>query len=561
MEDLTHAAVEWMETDPDIGDRHELAALVERVRAGEVVAAADLADRFTGPLEFGTAGLRGRMGAGPNRMNTAVVTTATAGLCVVLRKDLADTPHLVVGYDARHRSAALAKTVARVATAAGVRVSLLPGPLPTPVLAFALLRLGADAGVNITASHNPPADNGYKVYLGERMDPEGGGAQLTSPFDQRIFAAIRGVGPAATVPVSESGWEVLGLDIVAAYIASAAALVRPGPKDLRIALTAMHGVGAHTALKALTAAGFSDVALVARQAEPDPDFPTTPFPNPEEDGALDLAIATAREVDAELVIALDPDADRCAVALPDATQPVGWRQLSGDQVGSLLGEQAAIEHEGNLESVLARSIASGSMLAKVAAAHGLRAVETLTGFKWIVRRPEVVYGYEEAIGYCVAPKVVRDKDGITAALKVCELAARLKASGRTLDDALTDLCVKYGLHETSPLTVRVDDLSLIRRGMANLRAAPIAELAGSAVTDYADLRGGWGGLAPTDAIRMVTARRDKVVIRPSGTEPKLKCYLEVVEPVAGPGDLPAARAAAAVRLERIKTELRRVLEI
>ncbi len=561
MKDLTDAAVEWIASDPDAGDRQELGALVDRVHAGDVAAAADLADRFTGPLEFGTAGLRGRMGAGPNRMNTAVVTTATAGLCAFLKANLPGGAHLVVGYDARHRSAAFAKTVAGVATAAGVRVLLLPRPLPTPVLAFALLRLRADAGVNITASHNPAADNGYKVYLGERVDPEGGGAQLTSPFDRRIYAAIRDVGPASTVPVAASGWEVVGPDIVAAYVAAAAALVPSGPKDLRIALTAMHGVGADTALKALTAAGFTEVAMVASQTEPDPDFPTTPFPNPEEDGALDQAIATAREVDAELVIALDPDADRCAVAIPDSARPSGWRQLSGDQIGCLLGEQAAGEHAGDPQAVLARSFASSSTLDDIAGAHGLRSVETLTGFKWIVRPHGLVYGYEEAIGYCVAPGVVRDKDGITAALKVCELAARLRQSGRTLDDALTDLCVTHGLHETSPLTVRVEDLSLIRRGMVNLRAAPPAELAGAPVIEFADLRDGRGGLGPTDAVLIVTARRDKVVVRPSGTEPKLKCYLEVVEPVAGPRDLPAARAAAAVRLEAIKTELRRVLGI
>jgi phosphomannomutase len=323
----------------------------------------------------------------------------------------------------------------------------------------------------------------------------------------------------------------------------------------------MHGVGASTARRVFSGAGFTDLHLVAEQCTPDPDFPTVAFPNPEEAGALDLAIATGARVGADLIVALDPDADRCSVALPDAAQPSGWRQLTGDELGALLGDQAAAEHRGDPRAVLSRSIVSGTLLGKIAAAHGVGSAETLTGFKWISRAPGLVFGYEEAIGYCVDPASVRDKDGITAGLKSAVLAARLKAAGRTLDDALADLAVAHGLHHTAPLTFRVADVSLIARGMANLRANPPVVLAGSPVNQWADLATGWNGLPPTDGVLFSTARADRVVVRPSGTEPKLKCYLEVVEPVAALSALPDAQEAARVRTEAIKNELRAILRI
>jgi phosphomannomutase len=547
----------WVAADPDPRDRAELTALIGVATSGEPAAAADLADRMAGPLTFGTAGLRGAIGAGPNRMNTAVVTTATAGLCRVLREDLGAGFHLVVGYDARHRSDEFARTVAAVAVAAGGRVSLMPGTFPTPVLAYALNALDADAGVMVTASHNPPADNGYKVYLGARMsEPGGAGAQIVPPMDSRIFEAILASGPAADVPVAANGWEPIPEQVIDAYVSAAASLVAGRGAPLKVVLTAMHGVGAATALRTLAAAGFDDVTPVAEQIDPDPDFPTVTFPNPEEPGALDLAMATAAQIGADLIVALDPDADRCSLAVPSGE---GWRQLSGDEIGALLGEQAAAEHQGDADATLARSIVSSSLLGRIAVAHGLRGTETLTGFKWISRAPGLVFGYEEAIGYCVNPTAVRDKDGISAAVKACELAATLKAAGRTLEDQLAELAVRHGLHATSPLSFRVADLSLIGRALERLRADPPAALAGAAVISYDDLVQGYRGLPPTDGVRIATDAGDRVIVRPSGTEPKLKCYLEVVAPVDSVAELPQVREAAAQRLDQIKGELRSVL--
>lgn len=551
----------WIGDDPDGRDRAELTALLALAEGGDAPAVADLEDRFAGPLTFGTAGLRGRIGAGPHRMNTAVLTTATAGLCTVLDSQLGQGFTVAVGYDARHRSDAFARTVAAVVVAAGGRALLMPSALPTPLLAFALLRLDADAGVMVTASHNPPADNGYKVYVGRRMsEPGGSGAQIVPPMDTRIFDAIQAVRSAGDVPVAASGWETVADTIVEEYVTEAVRLVADEPRPpLRVALTAMHGVGAQVALHVLSAAGFDDVHLVAEQSAPDPDFPTVSFPNPEEPGALDLAIATATAVDADLVVALDPDADRCSVAIPERASPGGWRQLTGDEVGAALGEQAGRTHAGKASAVLARSIVSSALLARIAAVHGVGSAQTLTGFKWIARAPGIVYGYEEAIGYCVNPAVVRDKDGVTAALKVCELAAALKAAGRGLDDLLADLALEHGLHATSPLTFRVDDLALIGEALGRLQGNPPATLAGAAVLENDDLARGWAGLPPTDGIRLVTDRADRVVVRPSGTEPKLKCYLEVVERVTDRGELPAARQRADSRLEAIKDDLKAAL--
>mgnify|MGYP001430116028 CR=1 FL=1 len=559
MTELLDRARGWVAADPDARDRAEMTALIGAAESGEPAAVRELADRMNGQLTFGTAGLRGAIGAGPNRMNTAVVTTATAGLCQVLREDLGEGFHVVVGYDARHRSSEFARTVAAVAVAAGGRVSLMPSIYPTPVLAYALTALNADAGVMVTASHNPPADNGYKVYLGARLSEPGcAGAQIVPPMDSRIFEAILAVGSAADVPVVTSGWDQIDNGVIDDYVTAASSLVRGEGAPLKVVLTAMHGVGAATALRTLAAAGFGDVTPVAEQIEPDPDFPTVAFPNPEEPGALDLAMATAARVDADLIVALDPDADRCSLAVPSAG---GWRQLSGDEIGALLGDQAATEHAGDAGATLARSIVSSSLLGRIAASRGLNGAETLTGFKWISRAPGLVFGYEEAIGYCVNPTVVRDKDGISAAVKACELASGLKAAGRTLEDKLTDLAVQHGLHATSPLTFRVEDLSVIGQALARLKANPPATLAGASVISYDDLGEGYQGLPPTEGVRVATDAGDRVIVRPSGTEPKLKCYLEVVTPVGSAEALPQVRQAAAARLDQIKDELRGVLGI
>jgi phosphomannomutase len=484
-------------------------------------------------------------------MNVELVARATWAVAEWLRANGSGRT-VVVGCDARHGSADFFTTTTGVLAAAGFDVIALPGHSPTPLVAFTCRDLGAAAAIQITASHNPAGDNGYKLYGGIGTDVPG--AQIVSPIDARIEALMAAAPPEIPCyPVAPDDHEWAA---ASRYLDRLATRFGHVDDPLRIALTPMHGVGGRLAVEALANAGFDDVHVVDEQADPDPDFPTVAFPNPEEPGALDLAIATAVRVGADLIVALDPDADRCSVAIPEAG---GWRQLSGDELGALLGEQAAVAHAGDAGATLARSLVSSSLLGQIATAHGLAGAETLTGFKWISRAPGLVFGYEEAIGYCVNPTVVRDKDGISAAVKACELAARLKAEGRTLADQLADLAVRHGLHATSPLTFRVEDLSVIGRALQRLRDQPPTSLAGAPVVAYDDLTEGYQGLPPTDGVRIATDAGDRVIVRPSGTEPKLKCYLEVVAPVGSVEDLPQVREAAAARLDRIKDELRQVL--
>lgn len=555
----------WIADDPDTTTAAELTDLLTAAQGGDSAAEAELADRFSGLLTFGTAGLRGHLGGGPNRMNRAVVIRAAAGLVDVLRRRTNGNFTLVIGHDARHKSREFAIDTAAVAVAAGGRALLLPRALPTPVTAFALRHLGADAAVVVTASHNPPEDNGYKVYLGGTVVTDSGcGSQIVPPFDSEIFEAIKSVPSVASVSRATSGWEELDETLVEDYLTCVTSLVdSPSPagaSNLRIVLTSMHGVGGATMLEALHRRGFTDVHLVTEQHEPDPDFPTVRFPNPEEPGALDLSFELAQRVNADIILANDPDADRCSAAVPDASAPNGWRQLTGDEVGSLLGEQTAHRYEGNADAVLANSIVSSRLLARIAAAHGLTHRNTLTGFKWISRVPGLVFGYEEALGYCVDPAHVRDKDGISACLRLATLAAASKLSGRTLIDELDDLARAHGLHATAPLTIRVDDLSIIATGMANLRAHGIASLAGSPVVTTVDLAEGSAELPPTDGLLFLTEANDRVVARPSGTEPKLKCYLEVIIPVEN-GDVAAARKTAAERLAAVSADVRAALGV
>ncbi|MCK7677092.1 phospho-sugar mutase [Corynebacterium sp. CCM 9186] len=553
----------WASHDPDPATREELNQLIDAAASSTADSAAvtELESRFAGPLMFGTAGLRGRVGAGETRMNRAVVTRATHGLMSWLNDQVDDTPTVVIGCDARHGSADFRKAAAGVIAAAGGRALVLPAQLPTPITAFAVRHLGADAGIMVTASHNPPDDNGYKVYLGGRVaSGPAEGVQLISPADTEIAGAIAAAPPADEIALA---WEKSEhVDVLDAYLSRAEEIGRAFPatdaarSGLRVALTPMHGVGGYTAVRALEAAGFTDVHLVPGQAEPDPDFPTVAFPNPEEPGALDLSMELAREIDADIIIALDPDADRCSTAIPDSDAPGGWRQLTGDEIGALLGEFLASHRENGDTAeppVLANSIVSGRLLARIAAAHGLRHQATLTGFKWIARTPGMIFGYEEAIGYCCDPTRVRDKDGVTAAVTMCSLAAGLKAAGRSLQDELDDLARRHGLHATAPLTFRVADTSLIAEGMRTLRSAPPSQLAGSPVVECVDLLDGYRDLPATDGMLLVTRDDDRVIVRPSGTEPKLKCYLEVVLPVATDGAIP--RTTAAERLEQIRTDM------
>ncbi|MGY1917103.1 phospho-sugar mutase [Blastococcus sp. SYSU DS0973] len=535
-DDLLATARAWADADPHEGDRAEILALVD---AGDT---AELARRFAGPLTFGTAGLRGPLRAGPAGMNAAVVLRAAAGV----GRHLLDTGHcggtVVIGFDARRRSDEFARLSAQVFSGLGFEVQVLPRPLPTPVLAFAVRHLGAVAGVMVTASHNPPDDNGYKLYLEQ-------GAQLVPPVDRAIEEAIAAVGPARGIALT-GGHAILGDDILTEYVTAVVRALDPervpaaDRAALTVAYTAMHGVGASTTRLAFAAAGFAEPAGVPEQDAPDPAFPTTSFPNPEEPGAVDLLLALAERVGADVAIAQDPDADRCSVVC-------GGRQLTGDEVGALLADWLLRR---GVRGTYASSLVSGSLMHAIAEAHGAPSEETPTGFKWIMRAGSaaapLVYGYEEALGYSVAPSVVRDKDGISAALAVALLAAELKAAGRTLLDRLDELADEHGLFVTGQLSVRVEDLSVISDAMARLRSAPPAALLGRPV-EFADLA---EGSPPVDAVRLL-GEGVRVIVRPSGTEPKLKAYLETVVPVHDDAGLIAARGRGADELDQLRTEM------
>ena len=542
------AARTWLSEDPDADTRAELSQLLDS-RDAE-----GLADRFGARLQFGTAGLRGALGAGPNRMNRAVVIRAAAGLAAYLLETGGTS--VVIGYDARHKSDVFAWDTAAVMAGFGLTASVLPRPLPTPVLAFAIRHLGVSAGVMVTASHNPPQDNGYKVYLGD-------GGQIVPPADGDISRHIDAVGALADVPRSDA-WHLLDDAVLDAYLADVTSmplLATLPHRDVRIAYTPLHGVGRDVVLAAFERAGFTPLAVVAEQGAPDPDFPTVAFPNPEEPGAIDLALALARATSADLVLANDPDADRCAVAIPDSLVTGGWRMLRGDEVGVLLAD-FLLSH--GISGRYATTIVSSSLLSKMAIAHGMPYSETLTGFKWIVNSgSDLVYGYEEALGYCVAPYLTRDKDGISAALIVALLAATLRASGSSLVSRLDELAREYGLHATDQLSVRVSDLAQIGAAVDRLRAAPPSSLGGLPVTGVDDLFLGAGGLPPTEGLRYwldgttLGCGQARVVVRPSGTEPKLKCYLELVVDVTMSVD--DARVLAHGVLHQIGIDLRAAL--
>jgi len=553
---LRDAALRWIADDPSPRDRAELQQVLADAMGGNASALADLADRMRAPLAFGTAGLRGPLRAGPAGMNLAVVRRAAAGIAAHLLANGGPRRVVVVGHDARHRSREFAQDAANVFSAAGFRVLLAAEPLPTPITAFAVRRLNAAAGVQVTASHNPPQDNGLKVYLH-------GGSQIVAPTDAAIEAAIAAVPAAVSVDTSGTpeSWPAEGPDaIVEPYLARVASLAVGAAKDLRIVATALHGVGARTLVEALRRAGFTDVQMVAAQERPDPDFPTVNFPNPEEPGATDLLLELAERMDADLAIANDPDADRCSIGARAADG--SWRMLRGDETGALLGDHllSGLNRAIHPDPLVATTIVSSALLESIAAARRVRFDLTLTGFKWIVRAGDgqgagLVYGYEEALGICVDPDHVRDKDGISAAVVAADLAAALKARDRTLFDALDDLARGHGLYLTDQLSIRVDHLTEISTVMHRLRSSLPTTLLDSPVTSSEDL------LPRTDAVILRTAST-RVVVRPSGTEPKIKCYLEVVAPVhAQATDLTDARAAATGSLARLRAEIAEVLGV
>ena len=605
------AAVEaWIADDPDPGDRVELQALLERAflaggaragagtgalaganagagagtgagartgagagtgdgrAGGEAGAIAELRDRFADRLHFGTAGLRGVVAAGPNRMNRAVVRAATAAVAGWLAgagsagraggAGPAGGSSVVVGCDARHRSAEFAEEAAGVLAGAGIAVHMLPRPCPTPLLAFAVRHLGTAAGVMITASHNPAADNGYKLYLSD-------GAQVIPPADADIEKRIAGLGPLARVPVAAAGSALItrhGDEIAEAYLAAIVAAAGPavtGAAELNVVYTPMHGVAGRLMLRLLRLAGFAAPHVVAAQAEPDPDFPTVAFPNPEEPGALDLALADARRLGADLVVASDPDGDRLAVAVPEEA---GWRVLTGDQVGALLGASLLDRTAGQAAPqarLVASTVVSSTLLSKIAAAAHIHYAETLTGFKWIARAADgvpgarFVFGYEEALGYAVGD-VVRDKDGFGAALAMLRLAEEAKSADRSVLDVYDDLERAYGVHLTSQLTLRTADQAQV---MSRLRAAPPDAFGGEPVAGRTDLAEGAGNVPRADVLIFRLAG-GRVVLRPSGTEPKIKCYIEITEMAAG-RSLAAAREAAAARLVPLRAALEELL--
>ena len=530
--EILDRARDWISQDPDSVTRDELQRLIDADDTAE------LEDRFRERLQFGTAGLRAALGAGPNRMNRVIVAQAASGLAAYLLAHEAESS-VVIGYDARHNSDVFARDTAEIMQAAGVRAHLLPRPLPTPVAAFAIRHLGCSAGVVVTASHNPPQDNGYKVYLADS-------SQIVPPADIDISAQIDAAGRVDEMPRSDD-YEVLGPEVAEAYIEAVAALPQDGPRDVITVYTPLHGVGRDTLVDVVRRTGFPDLHVVREQAEPDPDFPTVAFPNPEEPGAMDLALKLASEVQADLIVANDPDADRAAVGVRDGE---AYRMLSGDQVGALLADFCL--HRG-IRGTYAASIVSSDLLGRQAAEFGQPWQQTLTGFKWIGKIPDLAFGYEEALGYSVAPHIARDKDGVSAIITVLEMAAALKAEGRTLIDRLDDLYREHGLHATSQLSVRVEDLAIITHAMHTLRTSPPRTLAGIDVTSVDDLAVGYRGLPPTDGIRLGVGDAIRIICRPSGTEPKLKCYLEVVVPVGESMD--AARDEAQATIDGIKADL------
>ena len=545
---LLDTARVWLAEDPDPATAAELKALIAKAEAGDTEAADELADAFDGTLQFGTAGLRGRLGPGSNRMNRIVVTRAAAGLAAYLVAHGGRS--VVIGYDARRNSEVFARDTAAIMAGAGITAMVLPSALPTPVLAFAIRELGCDAGVMVTASHNPADDNGYKVYLGD-------GSQIVPPADAEIAACIAAVGPLASIPQSDH-FQTLDGAVLDSYVARAVSLLGDGPREVSVVYTAMHGVGGEVFMRAVAAAGFPAPTKVAKQFDPDARFPTVNFPNPEEPGAMDLAIADARAQGADVIIANDPDADRCAVGIRTADD---YRMLTGDEVGALLGWWIAERgrRDGRpTRGVYAQSIVSGTLLERIAADAGFGYATTLTGFKWIAKVPDLRFGYEEALGYCCDPEAVKDKDGITASLLMLELVAALKAEGRGVQDVLDDLARGFGLYATSQLSVRVSDVALIADAMARLRSDPPTSLGGREVLSMDDLENGVDGLPPTDGLRF-TMKGARVIIRPSGTEPKLKCYLQVVVPVTG--ELDQARARAQSELDAVRASVGEALAL
>ena len=505
----------WIADDPDPVTAAQLRQWLDTNNEVELRAS------FNGFLQFGTAGLRGPIRPGPSGMNRAVVGRAASGIVAYMKERKLTS--VVIGRDARYGSEDYTFETAEIMSGAGMTVYILPRPLPTPVLAFATNELACDVGIMVTASHNPPQDNGYKVYLGGTVDGiEYRGSQIVSPTDVSIAQKIDSIKSLKAQPRGKE-WTVLGEDVIEKYIARTASLAAQ-PGNLRIVYTAMHGVGTETIQRVFHKAGFQSPILVDAQAAPDPDFPTVAFPNPEEPGAIDLALETAKSFDAHLVIANDPDADRCAAAVNDPA--VGWRMLRGDELGAIFGESIARKTK---NGILANSIVSSSILKKIAGHYNLEFKETLTGFKWLAKIKGLTFGYEEALGYAVDAITVNDKDGISAAITLAQIATDLAAEGKTVLDLLDEVWARHGFHATEQISIRLSDLSKVGVILGGLRNNPPKEIAGRSVSSIDDLAAPTDGLPPTDGLRIWLDGGVRIIIRPSGTEAKMKCYIEAIE--------------------------------
>jgi len=537
IDSLFRAEIEkWIDEDPDSQTQQLLQNLLETNNEAE------LRSCFAGFLEFGTAGLRGPLGPGPSRMNRAVVTKTAAGIATYMKRH--GMSSVVIGRDARYGSEDFTTDTAEIMSGFGFTVYVLPRPLPTPVLAYAVRKLKCDVGVMVTASHNPPQDNGYKVYLGKNVDGiRFNGSQIISPIDKEIATAMQNV----SFPIAKSDSYLTlnnSVEIIKDYITTTAQLINT-PTEINIVYTPLHGVGKETIVKVFASAGLK-LHLVQEQAEPDPDFPTVAFPNPEEPGAIDKSLELAEKLSADLVIANDPDADRCAIAINDGN----WRMLRGDEVGAILGEYLATKLNGKL--VFANSIVSSSILGKIAAAHQIEFHETLTGFKYLSKVPGLRFGYEEALGYSVDPKSVNDKDGISAALVLAEIAAVRKKAGSSIAEMLDEIWKKYGFHGTRQLSIRTNRIEEIASVMKKLRTNLPDRIGDFTVSKIDDLASPSDGLPPTDGIRIWLDGKYRVIVRPSGTEAKLKCYIEVIAA--------DARAAQPI-IDQIELEFRSLLKV
>ena len=517
IDEVLRAEVEkWITEDPDPVTRKELQKLLDTSNE------ATLRSCFSGFLEFGTAGLRGPLGPGPSRMNRAVVTKTAAGIATYMKRHGLNS--VVIGRDARYGSEDFTRDTAEIMMGAGFTTYVLPRPLPTPVLAYAVRNLRCDVGIMVTASHNPPQDNGYKVYLGGTVNGVAyNGSQIISPTDAEISRDISEV-PSLPTLTRATGWNVLDESSVDSYVTATSRLATK-PGSLKVVYSAMHGVGTETLRKVFIAAGFPEPILVAEQAEPNPDFPTVAFPNPEEPGAIDLSLKKAADVSADLVIANDPDADRCAAAIAEKNGQ--WRMLRGDEVGALLGEYMA-RRAPDKSAIMANSIVSSSILSKIARHHGLRFTETLTGFKWLAKIPNLWFGYEEALGYAVDSQSVNDKDGISAALALVQLATDLHRENKTLADLLEEIWQRHGYHGTKQISVRTTSVAQIDSILARFRNAIPKSIGRFSVSQFDDLEKPSDGLPPTNGVRIYLGDNIRVIVRPSGTEPKIKCYIEVV---------------------------------